>query len=169
MGQQFNEQERVEQEPNDFEQEPNDSEQEPNESQQQQNDSEHFQEQLRELLNQHRHVINAEDRLHPRQDVYNIRVSETFTFDTLIDRLKRICQQQRNAFKINISFSFVLRNIETGELRLFYASNNTSVLDAPMLVNNARTFRHFIDVLKAIDILEWSRRQRPNSKWYFAH
>ena len=76
-------------------------EQEPNESQQQQNDSEPFQEQLRELLNQHRHVINAEDRLHPRQDVYNIRVSETFTFDTLIDRLKRIYQQQRNAFKID--------------------------------------------------------------------
>ena len=41
------------------------------------------------------------------------------------------------------------------------------MLDAPMLVNNARTFRHFIDVLKAIDILEWSRRQRPNSKWVF--
>ena len=60
-----------------------------------------------------------------------------------------------------------MRNIDTGELRLFYASNNSSVLDAPMLVNNARTFRHFIDVLEAIDILEWSRRQRPNSKWVF--
>ena len=99
--------------------------------------------------------------------MYNIRVSETFTFDTLTDRLKRVYQQQRNAFKVNISFNFVLRNIETGELRLFYASNNTSVLDAPMLVNNARTFRHFIDVLEAIDIFEWSRRQRPNSKEVF--
>ena len=139
------------------EQDSDHSEQEPN----------RYEEELQDLLNQHRNVINAEDRLHPRQDVYNIRVSETFTFDNLINRLRRIYQQQRNAFRINISFSCVLRNIETGELRFFYASSNTSVLDAPMLVSDAKTFRHFIDVLEAIDILEWTRRQRPNSKWVF--
>jgi hypothetical protein len=139
-----------EQDSNHFEQEPN-----------------HYEEELQGLLNQHRNVINTEDRLHPRQDVYNIRVSETFTFYTLINRLRRIYQQQRNAFRINISFSCVLRNIETGELRFFYATSNTSVLDALMLVNNAKTFRHFIDVLEAIDILERTRRQHPNSKWVF--
>ena len=59
------------------EQDSDNSEQEPN----------RYEEELQDLLNQHRNVINAEDHLHPRQDVYNIRVSETFTFDNLVNRL----------------------------------------------------------------------------------
>ena len=36
-----------------------------------------------------------------------------------------------------------------------------------MLVNNHTSFNHFIDVLRTLDVLEWVRHQRPNSKWVF--
>ena len=71
--------------------------------------------------------------------------------DSFTNILRGIYQRQRSSFKINLSFSFVLRNIETGELRFFYASNNTNVLDS----------------LWMLDVLEWVRNQRPNSKWVF--
>ncbi len=92
--------------------------------------------QLTELLHQHRRVIEAEDRFHRRQDVYNIRLHDVFSVDNLIDELRNIYNRQRSAFKINLNFGFVLRNVETGELRFFYASNNTNLLSAPILVHN---------------------------------
>ncbi len=36
-----------------------------------------------------------------------------------------------------------------------------------MLVHNEHTFRDFIEVLRNVDMLEWVRNQRPNSKWVF--
>ena len=124
-------------------------------------------EQLEALLNQHQEIIEAGDRLHDRQDIYNIRTHDFFTVETLIEELRIIYHRQRSAFKINLHFSFVLRNVETGELRLFYASNNTNVLDVPMMVHDDRSFRDFIEVLRTLDVLEWARNQRPNSKWVF--
>ena len=36
-----------------------------------------------------------------------------------------------------------------------------------MLVHNERTFRDVIEVIRTVDVLEWVRNQRPNSKWVF--
>ena len=119
------------------------------------------------MLHQHRQVIEAEDNFHIRQDVYNIRLHDGFTVDNLLAELRNIYNRQRSAFKINLNFSFVLRNVETGELRFFYASNNTNLLSIPMLVHNERTFRDVIEVIRTLDVLEWVRNQRPNSKWVF--
>jgi hypothetical protein len=122
---------------------------------------------LGDLLRRYEPLINVGHRIHPRQVIYNFRVDDNFVFDQLVDELRNIYRQHRNAFKINLNFSFVLRNIETGELRFFYASNNTSMLDRPMLIHDNASFRDFIEVLRTLDILEWVRNQRPNSKWVF--
>jgi hypothetical protein len=47
------------------------------------------------------------------------------------------------------------------------ASNNTAMLYRPMLIHDNASFRDFIEVLRTLDILEWVRNQRPNSKWVF--
>jgi hypothetical protein len=73
--------------------------------------------QLEELLRRYEPIIDAGHRLHPRQAVYNFRINDNLSFHQLVDELRNIYRQQRNAFKINLNFSFVLRNIETGELR----------------------------------------------------
>ena len=54
------------------------------------------------------------------------------TFDTsntplteiIAQAIENIFQRQTNAFKINLSFSFILQHRETGEFRYHYASNN---------------------------------------------
>jgi hypothetical protein len=41
--------------------------------------------------------------------------------------VRRIFRQQTTAFKINPSFGFILRNVETGELRYYHSSQNNAV------------------------------------------
>ena len=48
--------------------------------------------------------------------------------ETIAQALEDIFRRQTNAFKINLSFSFILQHRETGEFRYFYASNNQQIL-----------------------------------------
>ena len=48
--------------------------------------------------------------------------------------IKEIYHQQRHAFKINLSFSFILQHRETLEYRYFYGSNNEQLLNSPRLI-----------------------------------
>ena len=45
--------------------------------------------------------------------------------------MKEIYHHQSHAFKINMSFSFILQHHETLEYRYFYASNNEQLLKSP--------------------------------------
>ena len=76
-------------------------------------------------------------------------------------------RNQSSAFKINLSFGFILRNTISGELRYFHSSKNVSgrFLDVPHLVNNASDFQSFLDSFYQQDILSWALLQRPNSEW----
>jgi hypothetical protein len=57
------------------------------------------------------------------------------TVSTFPEMVRRIFRQQTTAFKINLSFGFILRNVETGELRYYHSSqNNSRFFDAPHLI-----------------------------------
>ena len=74
---------------------------------------------------------------------------------------------QSPAFKINLSFGFILRNKISGELRYFHSSRNVSgrFLDTPYLVTDASDFQPFLDSFDQQDILCWALLQRPISEW----
>ena len=82
-------------------------------------------------------------------------------------KLYEIFEQQTRAFKMSLSFSFVLRNVTDGTYRFFYGSNNNNLFDKPSVISDRDTFDRFILKLKSADILESIRAQRPNSKWAF--
>ena len=67
-------------------------------------------------------------------------------------------RNQSSAFKINLSFGFILRNKISGELRYFHSSNFFSgrFLDAPHLVNNACDFETFLHSFDKQDILSFN-------------
>ncbi|KAJ8049388.1 hypothetical protein HOLleu_02124 [Holothuria leucospilota] len=76
-----------------------------------------------------------------------------------------IFEDQKSVFKLNVGLGFFLRNIETCELRYYYASNNSKLFSEPFLIRNTSTLEHFNEALLAQDLLEHARLQRPNSKW----
>ena len=54
----------------------------------------------------------------------------------IVDIAKTIMKNQKTRFKINYSFGFVLRNIETSEFRYYHASNNTLMQDTAGLISH---------------------------------
>ena len=80
--------------------------------------------------------------------------------------VQHIFANQTTAFKINVSFGFMLRNVETGELRYYHSSqNNARFLDVPHLIRNEEDLERFLEELSRHDMLEFIRQQRPDTKW----
>ena len=89
-------------------------------------------------------------------------------FRDLVDKiLTKIIQKQKNRFKINYSFGFVLRNIETQSYRYYHSShNNAQVLDRAILISNRHDLVNFLNTLSEEDFLE--TLTRPDCKFHLS-
>ena len=85
--------------------------------------------------------------------------------ETIAHVLEDIFSRQTNAFKINMSFSFILQHRETGEFRYHYASNNDQLLNSPRLIRNQHDLDTLLDFLASQDFPSHLKDQRPNTKW----
>ena len=84
----------------------------------------------------------------------------------LVGAVERIFQDQTTAFKLNLSFGFVLFNNETEQMQYHHTSANSNrVFEAPFLVRNLEDLQQVRSALENLDVFEWARQQRPNSKW----
>ena len=84
------------------------------------------------------------------------------------DMLQAIFRAQRNAFKINLAFGFILSNMETGEKRYYYPSQNGLIFDQPLVVADEADLQRVLQHVGETDWLEYVRQQKPNSKWHIA-
>ena len=88
---------------------------------------------------------------------------------TLINNIETIMRDiyhhQSHAFKINLSFSFILQHRETLEYHYFYASNNEQLLKSPRLIHNQQDVQNLLNHLAAKDFPSLLKEQRPNTKW----
>jgi hypothetical protein len=56
------------------------------------------------------------------------------------------------------SFGFILRNVETGELRYYHSSqNNSRFFDVPHLIRTEEDLERFLEELSRHDMLEYRR------------
>ena len=84
----------------------------------------------------------------------------------MTSHLNAILRDQQTAFKLNLSFGFILRNQETGDLRYYHASaNNHLALPAPFIIRLEAELQQVREALNDWDVLEWVRHERDNSKW----
>ena len=108
------------------------------------------------------HVVHG-----PIQTRYNRRLTSLDMRD-LHDQLFLLFDQQTTAFKVNVSFGFVLREKENDRLRYYHSSNNCCgrYLEEPALITNRDDFDRFLARIQESDILQWAVAQRPNSDWF---
>ena len=112
------------------------------------------------------HVVHG-----PIQTRYNRRLTSLDMRD-LHDQLFLLFDQQTTAaFKVNVSFGFVLREKENNRLRYYHSSNNCCgrYLEEPSLITNRDDFESFLERIREPDILQWAVAQRPNSEWVCEH
>jgi len=81
---------------------------------------------------------------------------------SIVTCAEKVFGEQKSAFKLNLSFGFILKNSETDERRFYYSSGNTKLFPAPHLISDRDTFNLFIHDLEQIDPLDYAREQRPN-------
>ena len=108
------------------------------------------------------HVVHG-----PIQTRYNRRLTGLDMRD-LHDQLFLLFDQQTTAaFKVNVSFGFVLREKENDRLRYYHSSNICCgrYLEEPALITNRDDFDRFLARIQESDILQWAVAQRPNSDW----
>ena len=82
-----------------------------------------------------------------------------------MSHIDEIYEDNQNCFKLNISFGILLRHMETGSIRYFVPYHNETLFPVP-INNRKRTDLERIRLrLSRLDISEYVRRQRPNTKW----
>ena len=75
-----------------------------------------------------------------------------------------IMKEQKNCFKIIYSLAYILRNIETDELRYFHASyNNHLMLETALLISNRQELLDFLNSMAEESFIE--NIIRPDTKW----
>lgn len=83
----------------------------------------------------------------------------------IVNQAEQIFNKQQTAFKIQFSFGFILRHIETGEFRYFIPARNLTLLERPFLIKNMTSIRRLKKKLEDISLQDFLHGQRDNTKW----
>ena len=91
------------------------------------------------------------------------------SFEDMAHHLAEVFSLHDEAFKLNISFGFIMTHIETGEHQYFYPARNQTLLSEPFRISHSSDVASLLQLLKDKDILEHVHQQRPDTKWRLTH
>ena len=69
--------------------------------------------------------------------------------------------------KVNLAFGFILKIVEDGGFRYFYAHENNTLLDRSKLVRTVHELTKQKDFANKTDVIESCGGDRTNTKWSF--
>ena len=92
---------------------------------------------------------------------------ETLNETIVNEKLDQFFSTLNCAAKVNLAFAFILKNIEDGGFRYFYAHKNNTLLDRFKLVCTHYDLVKLKDFLNKTDVIESCSRERMNTKWKF--
>ena len=121
---------------------------------------------LREELESCKHFLTDTEMENGRHRVFNYAMS-SFDMSLLNDKLDYVFKGLKCAAKVNLAFGFVLKKIEDGMCRYFYAHENNAIMERAKLVCTQADMSNLKDRMQKIDIVDLCTRERPNTKWKF--
>ena len=101
-----------------------------------------------------------------RHKVFNYAL-ETLNETIVNGKLDLFFNNLKCAAKVNLAFGFILKKIEDGGFRYFYAHENNTLLDRSKLVCTHDDLAILKDFLNKTDVIESYSRKRMNTKWSF--
>ena len=81
---------------------------------------------------------------------------EVATFSQLKRQISQILMEQRGSFRLQINLGYFLKNLETGEVSLFYDGYNTSLFDLAQFISTRTDIEHLISQLEQ----EWENDEK---------
>ena len=101
-----------------------------------------------------------------RRKVFNYAV-ETLNETIVNEKLDHFFNNLKCAAKVNLAFGFILKNIEDGGFRYFYAHENNTSLDRSKLVCTHDDLAKLKEFLNQTDVIESCCREGMNTMWGF--
>ena len=123
-------------------------------------------ERLREELRSCQHFLVDSELERARHKVINYTV-ETLNETIGNEKLALFFNILKCAAKVNLAFAFILKNIEDGGFRYFYAHENNTLLDRSKLVCTHDDLAKLKDFFNKTDVIESCSRQRMTTMWRF--
>ena len=101
-----------------------------------------------------------------RHRVFNFAMS-SFDVSLLNDKLDYVFKELKCAAKVNLAFGIVLKNVEDGMCRCFYAHENNAIMERAKLVCTQADMTNLKEKMQKMDIVDLSTRERSNTNWKF--
>ena len=121
---------------------------------------------LREELQSFRHFLVDSEIQKGRHCVFNFAVNN-LTAQVIEEKLDRVLDKLKCLAKLNLALRFILKNIEDGKFRYFYAHEDNTLLEQSKLVSNNDDMAKLKEILKKTDVIETCTKERSNTKWRF--
>ena len=121
---------------------------------------------LREELRFCQHFWVDSELERARHKVFNYAV-ETLNETIVNEKLDHFFNNLKCAAKVNLAFGFILKSIEDGGFRYFYAHENNTLLDRSKFVCTQDDLAKLKDFLNQTDVIESCSRERTKTKWRF--
>ena len=98
---------------------------------------------------------------------FSIFFVNNFTAQVIEEKLDRVLDKLKCAAKLNLAFGFILKNMENGKFRYFYAHENNTLLEQLKLVSNIDDMAKLKKILKKTVVIGSCTTERSNTKWSF--
>ena len=121
---------------------------------------------LREELQSCRHFLVDSEIQKGRHSVFNFAVNN-LTAQVIEENLDRVLDKLRCVAKLNLALEFILKNMEDGKFRYFYAHENNTLLEQSKFVSNKDDMAKLKKILKKTDVIESCTKERSNTKRRF--
>ena len=121
---------------------------------------------LREGLRSCQHFLVGPELERARHKVF-IYAVETLNEAIVNIKLDLFLNNLKCAAKVNLAFGFILKSIENGGSRYFYAHENNTLLDRSKHVWTHDDLANLKDFLNKTDVIESCSRERMNTTWRF--
>ena len=121
---------------------------------------------LREELQSCKHFLVDSEIQKGRHSVFNFAVNN-LTAQVIEEKLDRVLDKLKCVAKLNLALGFILKIIEDGKFRHFYAHEKNTLLEQSKLVSNKDDMAKLKEILKKTDVIESCTKERSNTKWRF--
>ena len=119
---------------------------------------------LRQELTACQQFLADSEIVRGRQHVFNF-ASTNVTPKFLREKIQQVFENLHCAAKVNLALGSVLRNVEDGCYRFFYAHENSLLLERSIRIANKEDMTEFQQRLDDLNLVELSTRERSSTKW----
>ena len=119
---------------------------------------------LSEELRSCQHFLVDSELERAGHKVFNYAV-ETLNETVVNKKIDHFFTNLKRTPKVNLAFGFILKNIEDGGFRYFYAHKNNTLLDRSKIVCTHDDLAKLKELLNKTDVIESFSRERMNTKW----